>query len=259
MIGYVHHYLGKSPPSSRTLHDAVTAFEAPLEKTIEFLNYHWVNKNLQQLKTMLTDGLSGAQFQTPLMLAIGRNRADIVEILLQYYRLLHITCTLMIVDSTHPRGNNAIDYAITNYIRYQDDNAWKIIQMVVAREHEVCTTGDVPELPHITATKVGPLADILAQRNIEFDAFVGWVDVASNEPSSAFETGPFDFRKPALEIILYGLQELALSKSNADKQVLMQTLIRRLQTLSPADKSTVVWLNEELVYLLHSLMLTKRT
>lgn len=259
MIRYVDQYLSKSPPSSKTLHDAVTAFEAPLEKTIEFLNFHWVNKNLQQLKTMLTDGLSGQQFQTPLMLAIGRNRSDIVEILLQYYRLLHITCTLMIVDSTHPRGKNAIDYAIANYIRYEDDNAWKIIQMVVAREHEVCTTGDVPELPHITATKGGHLADILAQRNVEFDALVGWVDVGRSDPSSAFETGPFDFRKPTLERILYGLEELALSKSNFEKKMLMQTLIRKLQTLSPSDKSTVVWLNEELVYLLHSLMLTTQT
>ena len=258
MLGYIGHHLGKSPPSSKTLHDAVSAFEDPLQKTTRFLDYHWERHNHEELKTMLTDGLSGRQFQTPLMLAIGRNRADIVEVLLTYYRLLHINCTLGLVDSTYPRGNNAIDYAIANYQKNGDDDAWKIVEMVVAREHEVCTTEDTPQLPRITASH-GDLADILAHRNTEFDALVGWVDVAHNDPSSAFEPRPFDSRKLALESVLYGLEELALSKNKLDKQVLVQTLIRKLQTLPAADKSAVVWLNKELVYLLDSLMLTTRT
>ena len=251
MLGYVQHILGKSPPLSDTLHDAVSAFEDPLGKTTTFLNYHWENNNQEELRTMLTDGLSGRQFQTPLMLAIGRNRPDIVEVLLTYYRLLHINCTLGLVDSAGGidddiPGNNAIDYAIANYQENNDDKAWRIIEMVVAREHEVCTPEDGVELPRIRRD----LADILAQRNTDFEALVGWVDVAHN-PSSAFQPRPFI---SALESVLYDLEELVLSKSKLDKQVLVQTLLRKLHALPAADKSAVVWLNEELVDLRHSLM-----
>lgn len=283
MLGYVGRSLravGKRSPVSPTLHDAVGASEAPLEKTMQFLNFHWVNEDREQLKTILTDGLSAIQFQTPLMVAIRRNRADLVKVLLQFYRLLNIKCTLGLVDSTHPRGKNALDYAIANYRNNGSDSAWEILRAIIDREHELCTAEDTSELPRIVAQH-GDLADILAERNIEFDSVVGWVDVAPdavggsvdvapdgvggwvrvprNGPSSAFEAGPFDFRKPALEGILYGLEELALGTSNADKQALVQTLIRRLHTLSPADKSAVRWLNEELVYLFYLLMVTTRT
>ena len=184
-------------------------------------------------------------------------------------------------DDPNNVRRNVLELAIYNYNQKDDHtvgqaHAWKILKMVFQREHKECAETDGVEIPFRTATKEdGKLKQILDNRYTTVDELLGWAhrensgfgwEMVATKPSppptpkpkeefelmsdqnpprpprAAFE--PSDFREPNLESILYGLEEMALS--SADKRVLTQTLISRIQTLSPADRSAVAWLNKEL-------------
>lgn len=235
------------------------AVERSWDATKDYLN-HWYRKDKNKLRQALTDGVANKNFRTPIMLATATNNFRVVELLLSYHELLGLGCTLSTKDGTRNDhgGDDALDIAINNYDKNKgrgDDaweDAWEILKVIIRAEFTACSAEDYVDAKRTIMDHDG-MVRIVEEKSTNLTEILGFVEISSGGPSTAsFEHRLFD--APAtLQQVLHDLEEMALSQSSARKQMSVERLEQRYERLSAADRSSVAWLREDLIYILDSI------